>query len=249
MPSWNIHTAHVERLLADCGGEALGIADENAFLFGNYVPDIYLGFMVPDTTYRIDYCLTHLAEPNIIPVPNADQFWDECICHPIRCPKTPSGWSLTLGTWAHLAADRVYNARFRAFCRTHDVPRGDELRLRKQADFALFGHSIDASWRVNVTPELLSAAQAFRPYSVLPADVDRAVAVADSIAAEPRMEPRDDDYQLLGASWMRETFEACNQLLSTWLKTWQKLKASDAAYTAADIHALAPELANLAKGH
>ena len=39
MPSWNIHTAHVERLLREEGAAALGVVDVNAFLFGNFVPD------------------------------------------------------------------------------------------------------------------------------------------------------------------------------------------------------------------
>ena len=76
MPSWNIHTAHAERLFADSQPESLGIEDPNAFLFGSYVPDIYLGFMVLETTFHIDYCLTHHAVPNMIPMPDADQFWD-----------------------------------------------------------------------------------------------------------------------------------------------------------------------------
>ena len=53
-----------------------GIGDENAFLFGNYVPDIYVGYMVPDASCRVDYCLTHLACPNTIPLPQASWFWD-----------------------------------------------------------------------------------------------------------------------------------------------------------------------------
>ena len=53
MPSWNIHTAHVERLLREEGADALGVSDVNAFLFGNLAPDVYVGYMVPDTTYRI----------------------------------------------------------------------------------------------------------------------------------------------------------------------------------------------------
>lgn len=213
MPSWNIHTAHVERLLAECGTETLGIDDVNCFLFGNYVPDIYVGFMVPDATYRIDYCLTHLAEPAIIPVPDADRFWDECIRHPVRQPKSPSAWSLTLGAWAHLEADRVYNTRFRKFCQSSDVPSGDELRVRKQADFALFGRSLGASMHVRITPELLAAAQAFRPYSILPDDAARTVSAADALMAQA---PDGDhrDYQLLDASWMAETFGICHRRIA-----------------------------------
>ena len=57
MPSWNIHTAHVERLLREHGASELGIGDKDAFLMGNLLPDVYVGYMVPDATWRIDYKL------------------------------------------------------------------------------------------------------------------------------------------------------------------------------------------------
>lgn len=235
MPSWSIHTAHVERLLAEHPAGELGIADANAFLFGNYVPDLYLGFMVQDTTYRIDYCLTHLAEPATIPVPDADRFWDECIAHPIRRAEAQSGTSLALGAWAHLVADRMYNERFRAFCQTHDVPSGDELRERKQADFHLFGNSLPISSHVEATPELLEAARAFQPYSILPADLERGIEVASGIVRHGAPGHAADDYRLLSAEWMNATFDACNDFLATWLTAWQQLASESARFTAADI--------------
>ena len=215
MPSWNIHTAHVERLFADRRPEDLGIADVNAFLFGNYVPDIYVGFMVPDVTYRINYCLTHMASPQMIPLPDADRFWDDYLSR--FKPKTEAGRSLTLGAWAHLVADRFYNDRFHAFYETHDTPRGEELRVRKQADYALFGRSLRISSHVQATPELVEAAQGFHPYSVLPADVKRSIEVASDIV---RMNaPLDhESYQLLSAEWMHDVFEGCNKQLAAWLE-------------------------------
>ena len=219
MPSWNIHTAHAERLLSECGAEKLGIEDVNAFLFGNYVPDIYLGFLVPDTTYRLDYCLTHLAEPETIPLPDASKFWTECVKHRTRRPQTASGLSLTLGVWAHLCADRVYNERFQSFCKTHDVPQGEELRVRKQADYELFGRSLGTSSRVTVTPALLEAARAFRQYSILPGDVERAIAAADSLLNATADPSRTSDYELLSPEWMTDTFEACHEQLVARLAT------------------------------
>lgn len=215
MPSWNIHTAHVERLFANCRPEDLGIADANAFLFGNYVPDIYVGFMVPDVTYRINYCLTHMASPQMIPLPDADRFWDDYLGR--FKPKTEEGRSLTLGAWAHLVADRFYNARFHTFYETHDTPRGDELRVRKQADYALFGRSLKISRHVQATPELVEAAQEFHPYSVLPADVERSIEVASDIV-RANVPLDHESYQLLSAEWMLDVFEGCNEWLTTWLK-------------------------------
>ena len=235
MPSWNIHTAHVESLLANHEAHDLGIADANAFLFGNYVPDIYLGFMVKDTTYRIDYCLTHLAMPGVTPIPNADKLWDTCIAR--RRPKTDSTVSLTLGAWAHLAADRMYNSSFRDFCGTHDTPQGDELRLLKQGDFDLFGHSLGISSLVEVTPELLDAANRFRPYSILAADVKRAVDVASAIVRGDDVKSYPETYQLLTGEWMTGVFNACDELLGKWLATWQELERAGKPVKAADVRA------------
>ena len=179
MPSWNIHTAHVERLVSDCPAHDLGIEDVNAFLFGNYVPDIYVGFMVPDASMHIDYCMTHWANVGLIPIPDADKFWDMYIYK--RRSKTPSGVSLALGAWAHLVADRFYNGTFLTFLETHDAPMGEELRIRKQGDFDVFGHTLGISSCVQVNSELLEAAKKFRGYSILPQDVEKSVEVAASI--------------------------------------------------------------------
>ena len=227
MPSWNIHTAHVERLFEGRSPAALGVADANAFLFGNYVPDIYLGFMVPDAGLRIDYCLTHLADACAIPLPDADKFWDHYVFR--RRPESPAGVSLAVGAWAHLLTDRMYNKRFRAFCETHEVPEGDELRVRKQADFDLFGRALRISSFVRRTPELLEAARRFRPYCVLPDDVAKAIAAADAIVRGNGEPAENGAYRLLSAAWMRETFESCDALLTSWLQAWQTLEADGGA--------------------
>ena len=233
MPSWNIHTAHVEHLLGGRDPLELGIADTDAFLFGNYVPDIYVGFLVPDITYRLDYCLTHLARVNVIPLPDPDRFWDDFIYR--RRSETPAGLSLALGVWAHLVADRFYNMRFRAFCQTHDVPEGETLRKAKQDDFDLFGHSLGISSHVQVTPELLEAAQNFKGYSILPGDVERAVAVADETVRVAAVEPDVMSYQLLSAEWMEETFGMCDGYLASWLESWQRLEAERGPVSVDDI--------------
>jgi len=235
MPSWNIHTAHVERLLADCRAQELGIADVNAFLFGNYVPDIYVGFMVPDVSVRIDYCMTHWAAVNTIPIPDADRFWDTYIYK--RRPSSPTGVSLAVGAWAHLVADRFCNGRFRRCGKTHETREGEELRKQKQADFDLFGHALGISSAVEVTPELLAAAMRFRGYSILEEDVTRSVRVADDIVRASAEVPSNGDYQLLSAEWMADTFEACNERLELWLGSWRALEASGTSASSSAIRA------------
>ena len=232
MPSWNIHTAHVERLLADCEPDDLGIEDVNAFLFGNYVPDIYLGFMVADITFHVDYCLTHMAEPNVTPVPDADHFWDLYVCRH-RMPAARR--SMALGAWAHLMADRMYNGRFRSFATDPGAPKGDELRECKQADFDVFGRSLALSMRVRVDDELVEAAGKYRPYSILPDDVVRTVARADEIVAANASPERGGRYLLLGEEWMNATFEACDARLKAWMRAWKALDGRGARTTSVDV--------------
>lgn len=76
MPSWNIHIAHAEELLAREGGLASAVRDRNAFLFGNVIPDIRVGYMVPGIVDPIPYRITHFAKPEHIPKPREWEFWD-----------------------------------------------------------------------------------------------------------------------------------------------------------------------------
>ena len=233
MPSWNIHTAHVERLFAERKPAELGIDDANTFLFGNFAPDIYVGFMVPNVSFRIDYCTTHLARISLIPVADADLFWNLYIAY--RTPTSPSGLSLVLGAWAHLVADRYYNGNFRRFWQTHDVPGGDEQRIRKQADFDLFGHYLGIHSRVQETSQLLQAAYDFKPYRILAEDVARSIIVADDIVRKASQPPAVCEYRLLDEQWLTSVFEACNERIIVWLEAYQQLLAEGRPVLAADV--------------
>lgn len=236
MPSWNIHTAHVERLLADHRACDVGIEDANAFLFGNYVPDVYVGFMVPDVSMHVDYCVTHFARLSMIPVSDADSYWDLYIA--CRAPETPAGTSLILGAWAHLVADRFYNGSFRTFWHEHDVPGGDQQRIAKQADYDLFGHTLGISSLVEATPALLQAAHDFRPYRILPEDVQRSIAAANRITRDSATPPAGElGFRLLDPRWFETVFEACNERFVVWLQAWQQLVQEGKPAFSADIRA------------
>ena len=203
MPSWNIHTAHVERLLREEGAAALGITDVNAFLFGNLAPDIYVGYMVPNITHRIDYKLTHLALREHIPLPRADEFWEFYVARQEHVT------DLALGAWAHIAADHVYNAHTRAYLEKIGVAPGERARVGKQADFALFGRTLDISLTPHVDEALLKQCAAFGPYSILERDARAAVEAAQEIVEKNQAEHVDGmpEYQLLSADF----FEAARQ--------------------------------------
>ena len=125
------------------------------------------------------------------------------------------------------------------------MPEGEELRTRKQADFDAFGRTLDIESHVLITDGLLEAARAFRPYSVLPADVARAVAVADDIVDGGVGTPSDTGssadaaYQLLSPEWLAGTFEACNERMGSWLTTWLALEGDGARACSTDVRAAA----------
>ena len=79
MPSWNIHIAQTEALLARNGTVAATVRDRNAFLFGNVVPDILVGYMVPGIEHPIPYHTTHFATPEPIPKPREEEFWESYV--------------------------------------------------------------------------------------------------------------------------------------------------------------------------
>lgn len=206
MPSWNIHTAHVERLLRERGAAQLGVRDENAFLLGNFVPDIYVGYMVPNATLRIDYKLTHHAVREHIPLPRYREFWDFYIAGRDEVS------DLTLGAWAHLVADHVYNAKTRAFLARIGMKPGEQARIGKQGDFALFGRTLDISLVPHVDDALLAQCAAFGPYTILERDARAAVDVARKIVEQNRAEHIDGTpaYQLLTAEFFEEAREETN---------------------------------------
>ena len=215
MPSWNIHTAHVERLLREEGAEALGITDVNAFLFGNVVPDIYVGYMVPNTTFRIDYKLTHLALREHIPLPRHDDFWEFYI------ERQEHVSDMTLGAWAHLAADHVYNAHTRAYLKRIGVEPGERARVGKQADFALFGRTLDISLVPHVDQALLAQCASFGPYSILERDARAAVRSAAEIVEKNRAEHVSGTpaYQLLTAEFFDAAREEANAVIVAGLRS------------------------------
>lgn len=197
MPSWNIHTAHVERLLREEGAEALGVTDVNAFLLGNLAPDIYVGYMVPDITYRIDYKLTHQALREHIPLPSYDEFWNFYVARQERVS------DLVLGAWAHLATDHVYNAHTRRYLELIGVKPGEKARIGKQADFALFGRTLDISLVPHVDDALLAQCASFPPYTILERDARATADTARRIVEKNQEEhvSGTPTYQLLSTEF------------------------------------------------
>ena len=200
MPSWNIHIAHAERLLADDRWESWHIRDANAFVFGNLVPDIYVGYMVPDPSKKIAYKDTHLAEADFIPTPDASTFFE-------RYLREGDFSEVTLGAWCHLLCDHYYNLRTIEYIARIGVEPGTSTRIRKQADFDVFGRTHEISWQCSPYPALIAQCAAFEQYPIEAADVEKTCeAVRQVIAKNSAEHVETPTYDLLSKRFFHDTF-------------------------------------------
>lgn len=218
MPSWNIHTAHAERLLREHGAEALGIRDLDSFLLGNLLPDVYVGYMVTDLTHKIRYEETHLAGTGHVPEPNYDEFFQS-----YGRPRHDAVVSdLVLGCWAHLVADHDYNHRVREVLAQKGMEPSAEVRKAKQADFDLFGRTLSISMVPHISSEVLRQCADFRQYELDEQDL-RAARVAMAAVVQSNTQNHIDgkpDYQLLGADFFESTFDEVHERITRGLMAY-----------------------------
>ena len=205
MPSWNIHTAHAELLLRTEGPSALGIRNVDAFLLGNLLPDVYVGYMVPDISHKLEYRETHYADPGFVPEP---RYWDFFESYGQR-NRDGQVDDLILGTWAHLLADHDYNLQNNRFIDARGIKPGEQTRIRKQGDFDLFGRTLDISLAPNITPEVLVQCAAFSQYELYEEDMVKASEAMRAIVADnaARHVSGTPDYQMLDEQFFSSTFK------------------------------------------
>ena len=119
------------------------------------------------------------------------------------------------GAWCHLVCDHVYNAHTRAYLKELGVAPGEQARIKKQADFALFGRTLNIEMVPAVTNEVLDQCRSFPQYSVVEKDVRAASSVAASIVEKNRLENVDGtpDYQLLTANFFDTARNEADQIM------------------------------------
>ena len=210
MPSWNVHIAHADRLLekgAGCLGVDIHYPD--AFLLGNVAPDVHVGFMVPDYSHKVRYGRSHQSYPGSLPIPSYKRYQRNFMggLNPAEyllqtdfiqpnvsyCSDEQRSLvdqrqlrELIVGIWCHLVCDHVYNAHTRAFLRAHHIPTGEDARIRKQADFDIYGRSLDMNCLPEASDELFAVAAAHPQYGFTHSDVEQTLQVIQRIAEENR---------------------------------------------------------------
>ena len=218
MPSWNIHTAHAERLLSQNSPESLGIGCVDAFLLGNLLPDIYVGYMVPDVSHKIPYRDTHFAEPTFVPEP---RYWE--FVERYAAPDEEGRVSdLVLGAWAHLVADHDYNAHNNAYIAARGIKPGEKTRIRKQGDFDLFGKTLNISRAPQITPEVLRQCAAFTQYKLDEQDMYRTQAAMERIVADNTAHHIDGrpSYSMLNEAFFASTFDGVTEHIRSGLAAY-----------------------------
>ena len=253
MPSWNIHVAQTECLLDRMSDLSRAVSSRNAFLFGNLVPDIFVGYMVPDVDHLIPYRITHFADPVPIPKSHEEEFWNEYVVPALEgapssgpgCggasaspaalesaafePSAPDPASgvvpvlpaalepapadaavavrdMVLGAWVHLLADNTWNMRTNEYLDRIGGQPGEEFRIKKQADFDVFGKTLHIEAVPEKTPELLEAARMFPQYSIDEDAVEKTIASVGAIVRANPGEPHHVPYRLLTDEFFNAVF-------------------------------------------
>lgn len=217
MPSWNIHASLTKDVLRDAPPLSLGIVNVNDFKFGNFLPDVYVGYMVKDISHTLRYIQTHFTSPEHIPIPGADIFWNTFIA-----PYVDKGGidSLTLGSWAHLETDATFNRAVRTFNKEHGVQPGNETRIRKQADFHLFGNSLDMDITIKPSETLFESAQLFAQYPLQKEDVLASIAAFEKFKKQSKAEPMTNRYLLLSKRFMEEAMQTARKNIEQKLRLY-----------------------------
>ena len=212
MPSWNIHIAHVEHLLATEDASVLGISDVNSFLYGNLLPDVYVGYLVHDISKEIKYVVTHVSKVEPIPVPSYDTFWDRYVT---AGDGGRACSDLTLGCWAHLVCDATYNAATREWLANHGMEPGEEARIAKQSDFASFGKTLGISLVPKATDELRRQCEEFPQYEIVWQDVLASLEVARRTVEESHANELGNElhFELFTEEFFERTTRVCHERL------------------------------------
>ena len=244
MPSWNIHIAQTEKLLGRDGAVKDVVHDPDIFLFGNVVPDIFVGYML-EVDHIIRYTETHCAKSEPIPKPREWEFWDRFVVpaayaaglHAVSSaieweegafasssapdsamPATGSDSAardildITLGAWAHLLADNIWNTRVHEYLTAHGGVPNDSFRIKKQSDFDSWGKTFRISSIPRETPELVYAAEHFPQYTIAPNYTHDTIVVIHEIVRENGGNPVHAPYQLLTDEFFDNAF---NEVLDT----------------------------------
>ena len=237
------------------GAVARTVRDANAFLFGNVVPDIFVGYMVPGIEHLIPYRITHFATPEPIPKPREREFWDTYVApqveqlaasgelntaYPVVEPgsvtpvaATPSGgpsvpgeaasravtpvpagsipfkrsrFDLTLGAWAHLLADNLWNTRVNEYLDARGGKPSEEFRIKKQSDFDVFGKTLRITSIPRETGSLVRAAEAFPQYPIGQRYVHDTITVIHEIVRTNGGAAEHLPYRLLTDEFFASTF-------------------------------------------
>lgn len=234
MPSWNIHIAHATALIDDMGMDALGISQRDAFLFGHVLPDVYVGYLLPDARPLRDYRDTHWTHDAHIPLPSYQGFYKAYITD------YRAADDMVKGAWLHLMCDHVYNKATREVLMARGLQPSDALRECKQADFAAFGATLTRHICPEKTPELLAQAYRFPQYPLDEDVVDGALVLIEDFARQryteavrpagytsdgyqPERIQHSLEYSLLDDAFFARTFARAHELMKTSCEAVQRL--------------------------
>lgn len=117
-----------------------------------------------------------------------------------------SVFDLTLGAWAHLLADNIWNTRVSEYLDAIGGVPSEQFRIKKQGDFDAFGKTLAISLVPRATPRLLAVAAAFAQYPIDERSALMTIGVAHEIVRTNKVPAEPNHYRLLTDEFFAKTF-------------------------------------------
>ena len=193
--------------------------------------------MVPDYSHKVRYGRSHQSYPGSLPIPSYKRYQRNFMdglnpaeyllqtdfiqpnvsyCSAEQCGLVDQRQlrELIVGIWCHLVCDHVYNTHTRAFLHAHHIPTGEDARIRKQADFDIYGRSLDMSRLPEASDELFAVAAAHPQYGFTHSDVEQTLQVIQRIAEENRQNSVScPQYRMLDTEFFSSAYKEAEETL------------------------------------
>lgn len=152
---------------------------------------------------RVHYPQRYEGAPPV-PEPPATEF--SCSDAAVR----QSLLDLTLGVWAHLVADNIWNTRVNEYLDSIGDTPSEQFRIKKQGDFDWFGKTLAIDSVPRATERLYRAAEAFPQYPISTEYVLKTIGVMHEVVRSNPGDPYHPPYRLLTDEFFSRVFTEVN---------------------------------------
>lgn len=202
MPSWPIHIKIAQKL-----NKKLNLDNDN-FIFGNILPDLYNGFIIDNLSQKISSKETHFRENKKINIEKFKEKYQNKLNNPI-----------VLGYLTHLLADEYYNLyiihKFHLENKNWDQEpentKKNNILHKKHHDLNLYGNKLIKSIHLNIQSNNIKP----EIYNITKEDIIKTTDYLNNLTPQAL----DPNYQLLTEKELDELLINSTNYIEKYLKT------------------------------